>query len=66
MHNGSQQKGHLGTHEKMHKKCDAIFVNQWEKPSSKKRDMYNIEEKDHVTPMVKNLSPPRDLTNEYI
>ena len=29
----------------------------WEKPSPKKRDMYNKEEKSHVTPLVKNPTP---------
>ena len=34
------------------------------KPSPKKRDMDNKEEKSHVNPLVKNLTPPRDLANE--
>ena len=36
----------------------------WEKPSPKKRDQYNEEEKSHMTPLVKNLTSPRDLANE--
>ena len=36
----------------------------WEKPYPKKRDMFNKEEKHHVTPLVKNPAPPRDLANE--
>lgn len=52
-------------------KCNEISL-QMEKerqphgknPYPKKRDMHNREEKNHVTPLVKNPSPQRDLTNE--
>ena len=45
--------------------CNAISKNRERgKTSSKKRDKYNKEEKSHVTPLVKNPAPPRDLANE--
>ena len=64
---GPGYKAMLGNH--VHNDMQSLIKrrkreNLMGKTLPKKRDMYNKEEKSHVTPLVKNSAPPRDLTNE--